>query len=78
MKIPDMTINKLNHNFIATVKVKITKEFHIRMKIAAFLFWLGAQVLGCKIKIECGDDDSQDKQNDRPETIDYPYMIHGV
>jgi hypothetical protein len=45
-------INKLMKEQVLQVKVEGVKELKIRIKIASFLFILGAKILGCSIYID--------------------------
>lgn len=51
MKQPDVVVNKLNKNHTVTVRVKISKQFRMRIAIASALIKAAAFVLGCGIEI---------------------------
>lgn len=48
----NVNIKKLNHNTTMNIKVKVTRQFRIRTKIAVVLFKVAAFVLGCGVEIE--------------------------
>jgi hypothetical protein len=48
----DLLIRKLNTNCTLNVRIKITRQFRLRLKAAFFLIHLAAKLLGCGIKIQ--------------------------
>jgi hypothetical protein len=48
----DLLIRKLNANCALNVRIKVTRQFKLRLKAAVFLIRLAAMLLGCGIKIQ--------------------------
>ena len=53
----DVVINGLPHTTL-TVRVRITRGFRIRMRLALVLIWLAAKLVGSRFQVirEGGDD----------------------